>query len=238
MIIGDSWSRGEISSDTNGKHIITHKGTEQYLVDDGYLVDNLGELGESNHWATAQFENYDKSLDLVIWFQTDINRDFTEQTFIDKLKEFGSINSVFRNSIVNTYDKMNSLAEKKSTTVYVIGGYSAVLENELQQFKNLKCAIPCVINLIRPSVNVTFYESFSQQPWFANLIELIKSDLFWNNDDINRLKSEWLEMQIAAAKFNRAMVRDKKYFWPDGYHPNREGHRIIYNNIKKILENE
>lgn len=240
LILGDSWSQGEISDslDENEKHIVSHKGTEQYLRDDGYIIDNRGEIGESNHWATVQFDRYTGSPDSVIWFQTDVNRDLTEQMFLTKLKESGSIKSVFRSHIIDTYTKMNSLAENKNTTVFVVGGFSAVLEDELRPFKNLKCAIPCIINLIRPNINLSFYDRFSQQSWFKNLIELVKSDSFWSKDDIIRLKSEWLAMQSGAAKFHRVMQQDKEYFWPDGCHPNRQGHKIIYNKIKTILENE
>lgn len=237
LILGDSWSQGEINVNENGRYV-SHKGLMQYLEDDGYKIENRGGLGESNHWALSQFELYSESLNFVIWFQTDINRDFIENTFLSKLKETHSIKSLFNNHIVDTYTKMNYIAEKKNITVHVVGGISPVLENNLYQFKNLKCAIPCVINLIRPDIHISFYDRFAHQFWFTNLIESIKSDSYWSNDDIVHLKSEWLMIQTGAAKFYQTMMKDKEYFWPDGCHPNRAGHKIIYNKIKTILENE
>ena len=239
LILGDSWSQGEIEYNVKAdRHVVTHKGLEQYLVDNGAQIDNLGGLGESNAWALSQFESYNKIVDAVLWFQTDVNRDYLEDTFLTKLKETRSIKSLFRNHIIDTYDKMNSSARQKNTTVYVIGGFSAVLEDEVKEFNNIKCAIPCVINLIQPNANITFYDSFSQQLWFMCLIELVKADPYWDKDSINKLKSEWLELQEKSTKFNLLMKKDKEHFWPDGLHPNRYGHKIIYNKIKSILENE
>ena len=235
LILGDSWSQGEISVNENGRYV-SHRGVMQYLEDDGYKIENRGGLGESNHWALTQFELYSGSPDFILWFQTDINRDYLENTFLDKLKETHSIKSLFKNHIIDTYTKMNYLAEQKNTTVYVIGGVSPVLEDELHQFKNLKCAIPCIINLIRPDIHLSFYDRFGLFHWLTNLIELIKSDPFWSNNDITRLKSEWLMMHSGVGKFYQTMMEDKEYFWPDGYHPNRAGHKVIYNKIKTILE--
>jgi lysophospholipase L1-like esterase len=36
-------------------------------------------------------------------------------------------------------------------------------------------------------------------------------------------------------KMKNYLKENKKYFWPDGMHPNREGHRIIFNKIKEEL---
>ena len=41
LILGDSWSQGEINTNENGKYV-SHSGINQYLLDDGYKIENRG----------------------------------------------------------------------------------------------------------------------------------------------------------------------------------------------------
>jgi len=73
IIAGDSWGIGEW---TDGQR--THRGLEQYLLDDGHSVINLSRGGMSNMSiidALEQGLKEHKDADRVIWFQTDPMRE-------------------------------------------------------------------------------------------------------------------------------------------------------------------
>ena len=121
LILGDSWSQGEIDFDENKKHIVTHGGVHRYLVEHGHSVTNLGGLGESNDQAYRCYIQQPATYDLVLWFQTDVTRDVNynyEELFYKKLVELKSIRGVFDYILLNTYSLLDAAAKQKNEKIF------------------------------------------------------------------------------------------------------------------------
>lgn len=238
LILGDSWSQGELEYKKFGPgHDILHKGVEQYLLDENHVVINHGILGGSNSQAFLKYNQFINHADFVIWFQTDPLRDVSwnyERLFIEPLKQFKSIKSVFEYVIVKEYSKFNSIAAMRNQTVYVIGGFSVVIP-EINKFSNLKTIIPNVSGLIDSSTNFNYYGYFIRYDWFVNIVEYCKKQNIFDEDDLNKLKQEYIDMAEENCRIVDYMRKNKKFYWPDGAHPNRDGHKIIFNKIKEEL---
>jgi hypothetical protein len=237
LILGDSWSQGEIDFDENKKHIVTHGGVHRYLVEHGHSVTNLGGLGESNDQAYRCYIQQPATYDLVLWFQTDVTRDVNynyEELFYKKLVELKSIRGVFDYILLNTYSLLDAAAKQKNEKIFTLGGFATV-DDQIQNFTNLVNFVPSIISLIDPSKSFSAYSFFMRFDWFVDVIENISSNYSLEQEIIDTLKEEYIHMVDENVKMKNYLKENKKYFWPDGMHPNREGHRIIFNKIKEEL---
>jgi hypothetical protein len=240
LILGDSWSQGELRIDKNKKHIVTHGGVHQYLLEHSHTVTNLGGLGESNLHAYNCYAQQTKSYDLVIWFQTEVTRDVNynyKELFYKKLVELKSIRKVFDYILLNSYRMLDDEAKKKNEKIVVLGGFATV-DDRIQDFTNLVNFVPSIISLIDPSKSFSTYSFFAPFEWFVDIIENITSDYSLEQETIDSLKEEYIRMIDENFKMIDYLGENKTYFWPDGMHPNREGHRIIFNKIKEELLND
>lgn len=239
MLLGDSWSQGELTLKTDGHgHDVVHKGIEQYLLDSGHTVFNMGILGGSNTQATHCYEKFSEQADFVLWFQTDPLRDINwdyYQLFIKPLLDLKSIKAVFDAQVLFVYDRMNKIALSRSQKIHVIGGFSVVAPF-INDFANLDNFIPNVSALIDPKTKFDFYGYFIQFDWFTNIIEYCRKHNLFNEDQLTDLKKEYIDMTAEHIRIIEYMNSNKQYYWPDGMHPNREGHKIIFNKVEKLIK--
>jgi lysophospholipase L1-like esterase len=56
-------------------------------------------------------------------------------------------------------------------------------------------------------------------------------DVVWKNKN----KQEILSYIDSATERRSYMFNNKEFFWPDGMHPNRKGHKVLYDAIKSKL---
>lgn len=237
LLLGDSWSQGELDFDQDGKHYVTHRGVHQYLLDLGHNVINLGGLGKSNSQAVRQYRDNPGPYDLILWFSTDVLRDVNwsyENLFLNRLKSLKSIKSTFDEVQSIWFSNMNDLARERNQKIYVMGGFSAI-DSKIDFFPNLINFIPSIINLINPQYNFSMYGYFTNFEWFVNIIETAKKEQWFTNSELLYIKEEFTNMMDENIKLTNFLKTDKKYFWPDGIHPNRYGHQIIFNKIKEEL---
>ena len=77
LIAGDSWGCGEWDLLPNGKYCVTHKGIEQYFIDNGDIVTNISIGGGTNQNSVFQLQQQlsNMTFNCIIWFQTDPLRD-------------------------------------------------------------------------------------------------------------------------------------------------------------------
>ena len=236
LIIGDSWSRGELSFKKNDiGHDIVHTGTEQYLIDAGHTVINLGILGGSNSQAMLNYQKFKDQADYIFWFQTDPLRDVNGKNndgepFVELLKRFNSIKAVFDYLIDDIQNKINNIAVEKNQIVHVIGGFSVITPN-INKFSNLKNFITNVNALIDPSTNFEIYGYFPEFKWFIDIIEYCKT----HNLISDCIKQEYIDIMSGHERIFDYMRENTQYYWPDGFHPNRQGHKIIFDQIEKLL---
>lgn len=240
LILGDSWSQGELEIDDQGKRYVVHGGVHQYLTEHGYNVVNLGGIGDSNSQAYMRYARQHSKFDLILWFQTDVLRDVNhnyKELFYKKILELKSIRRVFDSILIDTYKILDNYAEQKNEKIFVLGGFSTVPE-QILDFTNLINFIPSIISLIDPNESFPTYSFFTRFEWFTNLIENMTVEYSLDRETINYLKEEYICMVDENIKTIEYMQQNKKYFWPDGLHPNRHAHQIIFNKIKEELLND
>lgn len=235
LIIGDSWSRGELTDkeDGTGSNVV-HAGTEQYLLDAGHTVINLGIIGGSNNQAMQNYLEYKDHADYIFWFQTDPLRDVHSNNygnqFFELLKKFNSIKAVFDYLIADMQNEINNIAVDRNQIIHVIGGFSVLTPN-INKFSNLENFITNVSALIDPLTNFEVYGYFPEFKWFIDIIEYCKK----HNLISDYITQEYIDIMSEHQRIFEYMANNKQYYWPDGRHTNRHGHKIIFNQIEKLL---
>lgn len=213
---GDSWGCGEWGHDTTGKYLRTHKGLEEYLENDGYIVKNTSEGASSNKNAIQRLKE-NLNYDLIFWFQTDPLRDYRPYTnFYETFVEYNDFKKASINNLIESYELLNSFNKQ----IYCIGGCSKLDTNLMKDYTNLIPLIPSIPEFL---LNDYVHPEFWQSDWCykVSLIKNIKTlEILLENK-----KKQW-------------QLKDKKYlnfFGPDGEHANRHGYLEIYKFIKKTI---
>jgi len=232
LISGDSWSLGEIQMTKYSKKLdlwydprVMHRGINQYFTDDHHTITNVG-IGGGNNARTI--ESLKKAInddcDFIFFIQTDPFRELIPEIGVgyesNKIKDFySSTPSKFlakqQELLDIAYNKLNSLNKK----IYCLGGTSKIDLPLISNYSNLIPLIPAITELLCPDY---------QHP------ELWVSA--WRNQIANIQNKDLVE--LIMENFNRQKMLKDNYphlFWPDGHHPNRHGHRIIYDYICREL---
>lgn len=215
LIVGDSWGCGEITNvDHNSRPIIRHSGVEQYLKDDGHKVVNLSRFGGSNADAYHFLQKYHKNYDTIIYWHTDPFRDLCwhhHETWWDDPEEMLAKQRDLRQA---NYEKFNRLGRR----ILCLGGCSP-LTPVIDHFSNLVAVLDKVTEFLLP--NFTHPDI-----WVSNWLSPL-SDCRPPEKMINFLLSQ---------KFQRDALLQEPLFIPDGQHPNRHGHKIVYDYLIKFVD--
>ena len=215
LIGGDSWGLGEWDWDPD--HRIVHKGITQYFNDDGYQeVFNCSAGGSSNKEAIDRLAYViaDYNPDYIFWFQTDPIRDLRPYTdYI--IKSYQQLVDDHETLINTTYRKLNSLGVQ----IHCIGGCSKLNLMLLEQYSNLTALIPSCIELLTDRKHPEF--------WCTDWASSLDPELDYESTNL-------LYDMFCNPPLNLEQ-NYPKFFKPDGYHPNRHGHRVIYKYIQGQL---
>jgi hypothetical protein len=236
IVSGDSWSLGEWAE---GSTHILHGGISQYLSDHGFTVTNLGQSGSSNRESLLRVTNFlrnnphlKKVQKTILIFQTEWTRDFPY--LIDEDECFLHDTICMRDRLVSRfYYDLSSLAQEFDVEIKILGGsgdtlfiddFSTIYTGEeiwCQSITNL-----LVENNSRIDDPICSTYSVKSLP----LIETIKKHI---NDDVqmDQLISELEKGQKRVDTF----LKNPKFFYPDGSHPNRIAHRILFDHIIERL---
>ena len=211
LIGGDSWGLGEWPQETN------HRGIWQYFEEDGHEVVIKALPGQSNETSISHMCNYvNGNYDYVFWFQSDPLRDLRPyDDFGNTIKNYDDLITQSNIILDKNYKELNNRSNCK---IYCIGGCSKLNVELISEYKNLI-------------------------PFIESLTELILVDYkhpeIWHSDWINYV--ERLDESVIDFLLPNKMKQDllseidgyRKYFWPDGSHPNRYGHKVLYDFILK-----
>jgi hypothetical protein len=222
IIAGDSWGCGEWDWPNWPDTVpieISHKGLEQYLIDFGCNVKNFSSGGASNLLACnsilPESVLYRHSLNIspiIIWFQTDPFRDFGYFGYpADYLEIFKEPKDKFfkiHDDLLDmTYARLNILR----IPIYCIGGFSKLNLKLMKKYSYLVPVIPSVIEFLTDSTHSPTYSDW------INLTDPSGNKVL-SHDLVDFLYSEGLKWELL----------DKQWFWPDPFHPNRAGHKKIF----------
>jgi len=260
LICGGSWAVGEwpvndntgISFKDTPKDLsqyyrdksLCHGGLSQYLKEDGHEVVNVGFAGANNLASVialrsalnilTKFNKVNTQSITVIFFQTEWFQELSEYKHPviggPNLRESISEDLIYK-SIDYWQNQLVQLANDYNIKIHLVGGASDTMwaDNFEQRYPGLSILCQSLINLC---VNNT---SRVENPVFGirypdELVDVAKS-LCRTTKDLEYLIEK---IDQGLERFNQFDAH-LEYFWPDGMHPNRAGHRKLYELVKEKL---
>lgn len=247
VVAGSSWARGEWAP---GNPVVQHDGIKQYFADAGYTVVDASQA-RSYHSRVTKFldsklaSNYtdgdivffimaDPLLDLIMPELASMNlkRDSDARNlpnFTDAIKQAGGLINLIRQQQDYIYSQLDLVAKQYNTQIHCIGGTYNVNTNLLSKYNNLTAIVPSWIYLLagqyrehpgtdNPEFGITY-------TWGIDYIDLST----YTKDFADQVREEFDLIS------DTTRIMDELIFHPDGLHPNREGHKILYNHLVKLL---
>lgn len=239
LISGDSWSVGEWEND---KHVptINHGGLSQYLHEEGQIVVNVGLGGSSNRETYLRVRNFffnnhhlraypNKQ---VIVFKSEWTRDFAYMDSEDK--NFYDQPMALRDRINSRfYYDLSALAQEWNVPIKIIGGCSdTLLFDDFQNvYPGLEIICQSMVNLLInncSTIEDPVFSVFSTDPRAMDFLKLLKQ----HTTDVQAMEILLDEIDRGQQRFDM-FYKYKNLFYPDGAHPNREAHKILYDFLKR-----
>jgi hypothetical protein len=247
FIGGGSWSMGEWAENTP---TIQHKGFEQYFSDDGFEVVNTS---KTRTYHSAQIDILSNTLhnkfvsgDVIFFVITDPLLDIVQPElallsypkkdilrlpkFTKRIEEAGGIKNLLELSQHQIYNKLNTVGKILNTQIYCIGGSFNLNTEIMSNYTNLTPIVPSWITLL-----------VGQDEAYKYLLDNKEFGIIgtWNIDYVDLTQYSNSFSQRVVEEYNR-YEKNKRIlmaptFNPDGNHPNRIAHRILYNYIQKEL---
>ena len=236
LIFGDSWACGEWPE--SPALAAVHKGIEEYFRQSNYKVVNAARGGCSNSASVsllnAELNKDAGSSDIFIWVQSDPIRNLRDSNFADlpnRILKANGLSNLIEELLDEDYASLNQIAEQHNINVFIIGGLSSVRTNLLDKYPHIKC-------LVRswPELLLSNKSEYATVNW--KNYDILDSDWTVDHLKLNTFNNCWLSHkcvdELDQMNSNRIIYKDP-IFYPNGNHPNREGHWILFNYIKKEL---
>jgi len=239
LISGDSWSVGEWKNSQTGG-IIQHAGLAQYLHDHGHHVINVGQSSSSNRESVLRLNSFffnnqhllsGSELQVVV-FQTEWIRDFA---YMDKEDEdyYNQPAALIHRLISRFYYDLSALAERYKVKCYLIGGAgdALVIDDFSTIYRGVEVVCQSMVNLLVNGQDTT------QDPVFAlwsytnkgeDFLKLFKKHAT-QEDQANALLDEITKGQDRT----EVLYKNPELFYPDGTHPNRHAHRLLFDFLQQ-----
>lgn len=224
VITGDSWSAGVWGENSVGKYDILAPGLSSLFMNQGYKVINLSQPGSDPWgilWPLNCFIWTNPHIDIkkIYYFQTDIGRSFSNRE-VPLQKYGGNLTKTLESMYRDLYHALDQLAKQRNIKISVVGGLTDVTVS-LNEFDSLELDIPSWCRLLDtslPLTNLVDKEGFE-------VLDRQFPDL---KDQINK----YLDRANARRDF---LLSNKQFFYPDGLHPNVNGHRLLFENLIKNI---
>jgi len=232
IITGDSWGCGEWENME-----IVHGGLGQYLKEHGFKVINLSLGSSSNNASYQRLEqflangatDYLPKISHVIFFQTDWTRDFRinseisgigmeEQWFFPKQK----IEDLRSFAICRILYRLSDLAKKYNLKISLIGGLSDTIWLDLfeKEYPGLEILCQSFSNLCVNNNHRVEKPVHTLNPDAVDLLKKTRPEYASKNLFVE-------DISLALERYD-LFANNKAMFWPDGQHPNRIGHKKLF----------
>ena len=233
LIAGDKWGCGEWSLNTSTDNLvdnseILHGGLGQYLGEYGYNVINL-----SRHFNTLNGVVKDLTLFLganerlvskikhVLIFQPEWHRDFPvwhdPTIFPTRLDIYKSQAGYIDNFYIN----LSHLAQKYDCIFSIIGGSSDAFPACV--YPNVKILVQSMTNLLVIGEEQIENPVFSLWSGYSAHLDLFKTEI-----KDQQLFDQFIQDFHLALKRTYLWGVNSDLFFPDGSHPNRKAHKILF----------
>jgi hypothetical protein len=230
LIAGDSWGCGEWES-----FKILHSGLTQYCHDAGHLVFNISKPGGSNICTYDRIHHFLQTnqhlqIQCVIVFQTEWTRDIVtedQSTIAEDLMH--GYHALKHRLMDRFYYRLSQTSTEHNIPIHIVGGCSDTIwfdqiENE---HRGIRMGCHSLTNLLlehNHRILEPAYAVFSLSA--SKSINYIKQHL--NTKDLELLLDD---IDIGHQRLDQ-WKKHKEFFWPDGAHPNRHGHEVLFNFLK------
>ena len=247
FVSGSSWARGEWAV---GNPVVQHDGIKQYFADAGYTVVDASQARSYHSRVIAYLDNklasYYTSGDLVFFIMADplldlimpelakmnLKRDSDAKNLPELTQSIrnasGLINLIHQQQD-QIYRQLNTVAKKYSVNIHCIGGTYNVNTDISDKYTNLS---PTVVSWIYLLAGHYKEHPGTHHPGFGITYT-------WGIDyiDLSTYTSEFADQ--VRQEFNlisdSTRIMDELIFHPDGLHPNRKGHKILYDHLVNLL---
>lgn len=232
LVVGASWACGEWKAPDQidiYAPLVEHKGLIQYIEESGKTVVNLAAPALSNQQIVKR---------LITWFERNPGVKF-EHIFVfqsDYVSDQGIANPADYDNITNPYSlsgmwlskfyqQLSQIARQTGNTITLIGGgVDTIWIDDINSvYPGLEIGCQSLVNLILNGTDRVDAPVFS---WYDKhslpVVKKIKEKL------TDEHLAVFLTMLDHAYERENLIFATTEYFWPDGCHPNRKGHRILY----------
>ena len=218
IIFGGSWATGE---HTIGKGV-THPGLNLYLEEAGYKVINFAQAARSSQGIYVDIETHlDEFLedDIVLCVEPDPLSDSYYEKLEEKIIDHDGLINYVLHLRTEHYNRINSLPCKLN----LIGGMSNVDPSRTHH------------NVVVPSwINLMTGTEISEPPDFfalelSKLIVNVDKRKF-NNNEFEKFIEDLSILKLRDKLFNT------EWFKKERYHPDRNGHKILVDELVKKLK--
>jgi len=223
IIAGCSWGAGSWGMDGE----IDHPGLAKYLMDIGYNVVNLSQPGLGPFSILQPIEYFlhvnSDFLDIehIFVLQSDIARDFVPwdrftatTTYKLRVMDNSDLDNNIKHTYCDFYDKLNFIAEKRQFKISLIGGLTDLVMKFELEFSHLNFIVPSWIQLMHPDA----------MPVYMHQLEKIPEQ--------HKDKQQLLPFMDATNAIRK--IFDESPYFPDNFHPDRHGHKILFNYLQDL----
>jgi hypothetical protein len=243
FVAGLSWAMGEWA----GAEVV-HGGIQQYFSEAGYQVVNSAKP-RTYHQKINQIldqkltESYQPG-DVIFWIQADPLTDLIIPEkismyalksnnilpkFSQQIQQAGGLKNLVVKQQQEIYSKLNQTAQQYNTQIYCIGGTFNINQDVMSEFTNLVALVPSWIYLL---LNHFSEHSRCQDQTFGVVHTwdpaIIDFSMF-NKEFKNLVSAE------AAELIDNLKLFREDPFQPDGIHPNKQAHRVLFDYLTKKL---
>jgi len=247
FVSGSSWARGEWAP---GNPVVQHNGIKQYFADAGYTVVDASQARSYHSRVITYLDGKlasryqdgdvvffimaDPLLDLIMPELAELNlkRDSDAGNlpgFTEAIKTAAGLINLVRQQQDSIYRQLDTVAKKHNANIHCVGGTYNVNTNILNKYTNL---LPTVVSWIyllagqyqehpgtdNPEFGITY-------TWDINYINLST----YTPEFARQVRQEFDSISDSTR------IMDELIFHPDGLHPNREGHTILYKHLTDLL---
>lgn len=247
FVSGSSWARGEWAP---GNPVVQHDGIKQYFADAGYCVIDASQA-RSYHsrvvtYLDGKLASQHQDRDIVFFIMADplldlimpelaklnLKRDSDAKNlteFTEAIKKSGGLINLIRQQQDCIYSQLDSVAKKYNINIHCIGGTYNVNTKLIDKYSNL---LPTVISWIYLLAGQYQEHPGTDDPEFGITYT-------WGIDyiDLSTYSPEFASQvqQEFDTISDSTRIMDELIFHPDGLHPNRQGHKILYDHLVKLL---
>jgi hypothetical protein len=239
IIAGGSWGCGEWR-DTGAKEPtaaggVAHPGLQRYLRESGYDIINLCQPGGANSDSANRvnsFLQFNRRIEVssVIVFQTEWVRDvFLENRAMIEDDLTHGYNDLKYRIISRFYNRLSMASQSYKVPVYLIGGCSDTIwiDNFEQEYPGLQIVCQSLTNLL------TTGNHRNTDPTHCIFGRRDEEEVKYIKSRVGAEGIEQLLQDIDRGQQRLDIwANHREYFYPDGFHANREGHRILFEHLR------